>query len=603
MQWMMVALVILVFTYLFCQRQRLSWQDKGLVGISALMLAATTWYQQRTRAWEGFVDDLGTYQPVKMEENYGAVVPKMKVYLTMFHKDSFPQTGNKWLNVAYDPKRPECKSVINPHFTFENPPIFSVRGGVAFGSNRLYGPYSNELGISLQSTFTIFLCVRHGDFVEGNPKEVELLKLYANSGNNNGLALYIKADTVRVEDNVQKGQLMFKFVDDEEATPCLLNANDTAFTFDRLNPCFFFIIKEVDKIRIAYMIGGSNVIKTLAVVNTRETTATFSNKEMVINRFQNWKGTMYALGIMDEAIPDNEITSIYNHVYSEYLKVTNDDYVGLVSNYNSILDALKKFSQCPYDSTVCKSCDTITKWNDVSQLIQAPSACKAAITTYCKANPKHPLCKCWEPTSADYKTQSCVMYRQIFDPNSSLADGIKQEDLDKIKAKYNLINADECAKPSQDKSKACTTEDTLLKNQYMDYELDKLQIRGNVVGKTVNPYKTQKVYELDAKVQDVGPAPLPSKGLVDPKAYQVSKEKVQNPYQLPEPLQKLVEPEKPKEKSVQKPSPEIDDPKKELRNLYVQNTAATGLPKQKEVLAEEKRSPMLDRLMTMFLPQ
>lgn len=537
MDWIIYLFVFLILLYIHWQRAALDPRDMAFLWVGVVMLAGTLIVQHQRKQWEGFAEEGGVgYQPISSEEDYSALIAKMTVYLTMFNKASFPQTGNKWINVAYDPKRPECKGIDNRLFTFENPPIFSTRTGIAFGSNRLYGPYSNELGISLQSTFTIFMCVKHGDFTAANNNEIELLKLYANSGNNNALALYVKANTVEIDNNVQKGQLMIKFVDNEEATPCLLTAGDTAFTFDRLNPSFFFVIKEVDKIRVAYMVGGSSVIRPLATITTKETIATFSNKELVINRFQNWKASMYAFGILNEAVSDSELTAIYSHVYAEYLKVTNDDYLGLVDNYNSILENLKKFTACPYDEAVCRACNTVTKWNDTSQVLSAPTECRTAISTFCKANPKHPMCKCWDTNSADYKTQTCTMYRQMFDPSKTIADSLRQDDLDQIKNKFNLIYAEECPKPQASTEggkggKATLQEPALLSNVYQDYDLAKLQIKGvSATGKTLNPYKLDKVYEKDDAVQDIPQATVPKQHEDDAPVDDKGTKGITNPY-------------------------------------------------------------------------
>jgi hypothetical protein len=96
------------------------------------------------------------------------------------------------------------------------------------------------------------------------------------------------------------------------------------------------------------------------------------------------------------------------------------------------------------------------------------------------------------------------MYRQMFDPSKTIADSLRQDDLDQIKNKFNLIYAEECPKPqasAEGKGKAYVQEPVLLSNVYQDYDLAKLQIKGvSVAGKTLNPYKLDKVYEKDEAV-------------------------------------------------------------------------------------------------------
>lgn len=398
----------------------------------------------------------------------------MSVYLTSFNKKSYPQSGKEWYNVAFKQgaTEAECDANNNRVFEFNTYPVFSKKGGIMLGANRLYGPLSNNLGISLQSTFTIFMTCRHGDFIE-NPKEIELLKLYANSNNNNGIVLFIKAKTVDIKNNIQSGQLMFRFIDSDKIIPCRMNAEDTTFIFDKLNMSMFFVVKEVDKIRILYMIGGSLTIYELARINIPETIATFSNKEMVINRFQNWKGSMFHFGVIPEAVSDNKITDIYSHCYGEYLKVTNTDFLKLMNDYNSMLNYLKRFTKCPYNDTVCKTCSTVTKWTDINQVLSSPPECRMAIDTFCKANTKHAMCKCWDTSNIDYNSASCRMYRKIFS-GTNLLDELSQDELNYIKNKFKLINPDDCPKPVIPKT-SCLNE-ALIKNTYTEYDFNKIRI-------------------------------------------------------------------------------------------------------------------------------
>ena len=413
--------------------------------------------------------DISKFQAINSQENYSVIIPKSTIYLTTFNTASYPGSGNEWINVAYKEPAEACNKVNNKKFMFENTPIFSKKNGLMLGTNRLFGPYSNNLNISLQSTFTIYFACRHGEFIP-NTNEVELFKLYANSKDNNGMAFFIKANSIVTGNNVQSGNLMFKFVDDNNATECKLNSSDTSLTFDKINMSMYFIVKDVDKIRILYMLGGSSTINKLATINISETNSTFSNKELVINRFQNWKGCLFQFGIIPEAVSDNTVSSLYNHVYGEYLKVTNEDYINLTNDFNALLDYLKNFTACPYDETVCATCSSITKWTDINQIVSAPTECKDAINNFCKINTKNPLCKCWDTMYSGYQTDSCRMYRSIFSKEGNLLDNISQGDLSYIKEKYNLMK--DCPKvvPS------CTS-DEMKKNTYIEYDFDKLKIK------------------------------------------------------------------------------------------------------------------------------
>lgn len=451
--------------------------------------------------------DVSSFQAITSQENYSAIIPKSTVYLTTFNTASYPGSGSEWMNVAYKEPTEECNKVNNKKFMFENTPIFSKKNGLMMGTNRIFGPYSNNLNISLQSTFTIYFACRHGEFIN-NTNEVELLKLYANSKDNNGLALFIQANSIETANNVQSGNLMFKFVDDNNTTECKLRSEDTSLTFDKINMSMYFIIKDVDKIRILYMLGGSSTINQLANINISETNSTFSNKELVINRFQNWKGCLYQFGIIPEAVSDSTVSSLYNHVYGEYLKVTNEDYINLSNDFNALLDYLKNFTACPYDQTVCSTCSSVTKWNDINQIVSAPQECKDAINNFCKVNTKHALCKCWDTMYSGYQTDSCRMYRSIFSKEGNIFDNISQADLNYIKDKYNLMK--DCPKIAP----SCTS-DEMKKNTYIEYDFEKLKIKPRSLVMTDD--------DLDEQPKDSKTVASPYKG--EPSSLEANKHK------------------------------------------------------------------------------
>jgi hypothetical protein len=449
------------------------------------------------------VEDIDKYEAVVFEENLKVLVPMCSVYITVFNTESYPESGQEWYNVAYK-KREDCSRLENKIFSFENIPIFSRKNGILLGTNRLYGPYSNMLNISLQSTFTIFLACKHGDFLENNTDEIELLKLYANSDDNNGISLFVQSKSVKLVNNIQTGNLLFKFVDSTQPTQCLLNKSDNNIVFDKTNLSFYFIVKEIDKIRILYMAGNQPTIKEIAILNIKETSATFSNKELIINRFSNWKGSIYSMGIINKDIPDSDVTAIQSHIYSEYLKATSDDYIELSNTYNEVIDYLKKFTKCPYDQTVCDACKTVTKWNDINQLLTSPPECRDAINQFCKSNSKHALCKCWDSSYFAYNSDTCKMYRKMFDTKKNHWDDLSQDDLNYVREKYKLIYESDCPKPVI--SNLNCVKDELTKNVYGEYDYQKMKVNPkNLDGlKSINykvdsPYASEPIDESDKK--------------------------------------------------------------------------------------------------------
>lgn len=474
--WFIYIFVVFVIVYLVMSYNTYNHTDVYIMGTAVAFLAAYAFYKVYYKnAVESFADAPLPTEKVVVED-YSAIANTHNVYLSVFTKDSLDVGTNEWVNVAYKEGETACKTLQNKVFEFENTPIFEKASGVHFGKNRLIGPLTNQLGISLQNTFTIFTCIKHGEFVSTNNEEIELLKLYANSGNNNGIALFIRANSIEVVDNVQRGELVLRYLDDNKSYECLLNANDRKFVLDKNVPTFFFIIKEVDTLRVVYMQGGSEKLYTIADIVTKDNNVTFSNKEMVINRFGNWKGSMYSFGVIPKAFVDSEISVIYKHIYGEYTKATNNNLIELTNDYNALVSALKQKTMCPYNSTVEAACPTITDWSNTNAVLNAPRDCREAINAFCTANPKDELCACWDKSLPSYNEKTCEMYRSIFDTTSkTFLETISTDDLNAIKSKFNLMNTDSCT-TTKALSKEALQSMELKKNTYMDIDMDSVKI-------------------------------------------------------------------------------------------------------------------------------
>lgn len=504
-----VFLVAFVIAYMYTHRVNITRLDMGILAVGVVMLLVNYVYimakddGRREHFAEPAPVDVLSLAPLPTEEDFSKLIksfPSVIVYLTAFNKRSYPGSGIEWINVANRPTdQKECSARNNRVFAFNNAPVYTKGAGLMLGSNRLFGPLCNEIGISLQSTFTVCFSCRHGDLVPDNEKEIELLKLYANSSTNNGMALFVQSKSVKINNGVQSGNLFFQFVDEDSPAKCLVQPTDTSFTFDKLNMSMFFIVKDVDKIRVLYMVGESPIISVLATINTKETVANFSNKEMVINRFQNWKGGLYHFGVFPDALTDNSITDIYNHCFGEYQKANNENYLKLTGDYNSILDYLNKYTKCPYDENVCKACGTVSNWTDMNQVMTAPASCRETIDQFCRANTKHVLCKCWDTTYAGYQSDSCKVYRNMFNPQARIFDNITKDDIQYIKDKHNLISPEECPKPVIPKT-SCVNEN-LAKNTYSEYDYENIKIKPKFMSGT-STSKVDKPYALEDTKKD-----------------------------------------------------------------------------------------------------
>lgn len=486
--------IVLVIAYLTVGLFKVPKRDVIFIGIAVVILVVTMlkghFFQSKT---EHYVDadmayNLDNLKPIELEEDITPISEKLVVYNTAFNKISYNENGNSWLNMIVTKDDGTCDTnAANSIFNFELPPVYSRKSGFYMGNNRLVGPYSNAMNIQFHNTFTIMLVCKHGNLlVDQVNSEIELIKLYANSPNNNGLSLYIQRNSLRNENNVQVGKLMLQY-SNREPMQCVL-PNNEFLSFEKDIYTFYFIIKGTDHIRVAMMTEKNTNVDPLLWFNVENSDVTFSNKEFVMNRLKNWNGHVYGLGIYSVALSDDDLTSVYAHLVSEYMKYANSNYISTIQQYNDTLSLLRRFISCPYSQDVCSSCSTVDKWNSMEQLLGASAQCKSAINEFCMGNINHPLCKCWNSQNTTYNSDSCKMFRGIFNEMNSFLDNLNQTDIDYIMKKYGLIRPDDCPK-------AIKTP-TFLKNAYNKYDYEKLKVYLPDSDKD-KISRVQKVYEAE----------------------------------------------------------------------------------------------------------
>lgn len=485
--------IVLVIAYLTIGFFKVPKWDLLLIGFAVVVLVITMIRGHFFDKKEHYVDaqmglDLDSLKPIELEEDITPISEKLIVYNTAFNRISYNENGNSWLNMIVTKEDGTCDTnAPNTIFNFELPPVYSRKSGFYMGNNRLVGPYSNSLGIQFHNTFTIMLVCRHGNLlVDESNNEIELLKFYANSPNNNGLSLYIQRGSLRNENNVQMGKLMLQY-SDREPMQCVL-PNNELLSFEKDIYTFYFIIKGTDHIRVAMMTEKNTNVDPLLWFNVENTDVTFSNKEFVMNRLKNWNGHVYNFGIYKVSLSDDDLTSVYGHLLSEYMKYVNSNYITTIQQYNDTLALLRRFVSCPYSQEVCSSCSTVNTWNSMEQLLGASAQCKASINEFCMANVNHPLCKCWNNQNTTYNSDSCKMFRGIFNEISSFLDNLNQTDIEYIMKKYGLIKPEDCPK-------AIKTP-TFLKNAYTKYDYEKLKVHLPDSDKD-SISRVQKVYEAE----------------------------------------------------------------------------------------------------------
>jgi hypothetical protein len=340
----------------------------------------------------------------------------MLMYYTTYNSISHTYGTKIWRNVIDTTSTKSGELQCNSSMYFDLLPSFSKIAGFTLGPNKLTGPYSNTLGINYRGQYSLMLIFKHGnlrnDATASN--KIELVKLWANSPNNNGISLYIEPGSLNVVNNTQFGKLMFQYAD-YSPVHCKISKSDELLPIDSNVLCFLFIVKDDDKIKVQYMTEKSNTIVTLAEFNVATTDITFSNKEISINRFNNWNANMFNFGIYKVALTDVNISSIYQHIKNLYLRTIDPNYKPIVDTYNETITKLNKYIQCPFDEKTCTACKDVVEWNDINQIMNSSFTCRKAISAFCNKNTSHSFCKCWNTKLPEYNSTNCKVLRSMFE--------------------------------------------------------------------------------------------------------------------------------------------------------------------------------------------
>lgn len=431
-----VVFVLLVIMYILASQKRLSKVDTSLLVVSVIAL---TWKYLNSKSIieanhanhakvEHYLDEpqsllevLDSLKPITDEEDIKPISKNLLLYYTSFNSLSYTPNTKEWRNIIDTKKTKSGELQCNSSMYFDLLPSYSKVLGFTLGPNKLTGPFSNTLGINFRGQYTILMAFKHGNLKNDTTQfgRIELLKLWANSPNNNAMSLFIEPGSLQFVNNTQFGKLMFQY-SDYSPVHCKISKDDDLIPIEDNILCFIFIVKLDDKVRVMYMTERNNNVSTLAEFNVSTSDVTFSNREMAINRFGNWNSNIFNFAIYSNAVSDVAITNIYQHIKNLYVATNDPSYQPVVNKYNQTIDKLNKFISCPFDDKTCKACSTVKEWNDVSQVITAPSKCRKAISVFCQKNSTHPFCKCWDKKNDSFNTTSCQTLKKLFDDDSSI---------------------------------------------------------------------------------------------------------------------------------------------------------------------------------------
>lgn len=405
--------IVSIFIFLLLVYVVVFYKHLNQIDVSLLLLATIALFWAYTKGKqlgiEGFAN---TTTGIDLTEDYSPIARNLVQYFTVYDDASYKDGKKTWQSLVKNNDQKDCDTRL----IFSKAPSYFLQNGISISDNVVTGPLSNTLGIKFGKPFTVCLAFTLGQLTHATDGNIELIKTYANTANNNGFSLYIPRSSIKTDGGANFGSLFFQFADNEPIT-CKLAAKEDKINFPINTLCFLVVVKNADKVRVLYLNEKEDKINELASITTNATDATFSNKQMYINRFGNWNANMINIALYNNNLDDIATLKYYMYVKDLYTKYNNPAYQETVARLKEAMKKAEQLRACPFPIPVCKSCSSIKDWSNMNDILNAPAKCKKEIGSFCSKNPEHSFCYCWDKSNSKYESQTCKLMRAMFSGN------------------------------------------------------------------------------------------------------------------------------------------------------------------------------------------
>lgn len=389
----------------------------------------------------------------------------LTLYMTCYDARSYTQKMGKTIRNVVGLPGEQISDMPSFHWNFNSTPTFSRKGGFQMHDNSLSGPYSMDLGIRGDMTYTVFF-VAHGSFIsqqssqssrkndsehegyidarkEGGTaavppcpeeeKEVVIFKMYANTPGLNGFSIIATKPSISSSDEEGGMSTTTESSDMRTTITGLLYVDlrvrigedveikcgserlsgDGRIGGVLINPIhkyLFVVVKDMGTASVVMfdLDARERPRDKLAeqILGARAGTVAFSNKDAMINENRNWEASLMAFGLYDRAVSERELSDLFDH-YKNIHKEYDPAYIRLLRE----LRKKETAKTCPFDEKTCRTCfASVNDWTDMQQVLLADEDCKTAITNFCRRNPSHVKCGCWNINHPHYNSM-CKTYR------------------------------------------------------------------------------------------------------------------------------------------------------------------------------------------------
>lgn len=329
---------------------------------------------------------------------------------------------------------------------FSNIPIFTQAEGLVLDNMIIHGPPSYQMSFTGSSNFTMFFTIVFNSIPSININTTgELIQLFANTVSNNGLSMaFTDVEAIPLNTTSFKANIQIAY-----GTHIISTNVGPNKVIIPLNAAFEILLAKnnnVINLKLSSPFVGTTQTVTNPTLPTWTTLLTlnipiedsnmlYSNKQMVMNQYQNMTASLYNFGIYNVNLSDEQITNLLLYVYYELAKIRDFNTLQSFLNVGAIVNQI---TACPYSDKVCAACSNVSDWTDPTALLLATEECHGKIDSYCTSNNSSQQCNCWSAANAN--NPACQQYVNAFRSTGCLnPTNIDPETLNLIKAKYNLI--------------------------------------------------------------------------------------------------------------------------------------------------------------------
>lgn len=367
---------------------------------------------------------------------------KITFYFTVFSNKSMVQNvGNeltkKWWNLV------DTTSQTALSLTFENVPNSidqNVYNGMFLGDNKIKGPFCNALGLN-NTSYTLFIMFKPGNLLnEGRNDNTifDLINLY-NTDSSDNSALSVSLQGVNTSSAIQTAKVSVG-IGNNPAQFCVLRQGISDIPFDIDVTYVYAFVFDNTRIKV-YRSHSTSIDKSMTNVlefSITQGTASLSNRPMEINRSGNCQLYLKAFGGYNSPLSNTDL----NELSKKLFDVEKEKDIMVTSFRKQVSDLesqITNMTQCPMDLASCSKCSDIKNWGQPQLFTTASEGCLTQVQAFCKQNPNHNMCKCWNLKNEEYNSNRCVNFRKLIG-NETCYDiaNLKNADLEEIKRRYNL---------------------------------------------------------------------------------------------------------------------------------------------------------------------